>query len=190
MLNICQLPKIKDNDEMSPGFFETYINILQAVEELLEKRRIIPSLILIYTAIDGFSSLANRDKPDKGRSVFMGWVKTWMLNHLNSKCNEKDLYSARCAVLHQMVSESEMTREGDARRIYYTWGNRESKSLQIKLDNSPLKDSALAVKVEDIFWAFRRGMSDCMQQIEKDQSWQKSFDKKAEKLFISIHDPQ
>lgn len=110
-----------------------------------------------------------------------------MLDKYPLPCNETDIYSARCGLLHQQISESDLTADKKAREIYYVWGNASVKFLQDTIDNSNKKDTVVAVKIEDLVWAFRQGMADCMDDINKDKQWRETFDEKAKKLFISVN---
>jgi hypothetical protein len=163
--------------------YQTYFDILETIDEALSKRRIIPALILLYSAIDSFSSLANRSD-STGRQVFKSWVKFWMLKDNNFALNEDDLYSARCGLLHQQTSESTLTITNKASEIYYSWGEVESKGLEFAINNSGKK--AVAVKVEELISAFRIGMANCLNEIYLDPDWRKQFEGRTEKLFTNI----
>ena len=163
------------------GFYKTYLDIIQTVDESLEKNRIIPSLILIYSAIDSFSFLAEKSNR-KGRKVFISWVDKWMLSKHPLPCKAVDIYAARCGLLHKQISESDLSITGNAKEIYYSWGNSNHQILE----NAINKPSVVAIKVEDLFWSFRKGFADCRMEIEKDENWERIFTKKAEQLFINV----
>ena len=167
------------------GFFKTYLDIFETVDESIKKERIIPGLILIYSAIDSFSSLSEISDR-KGRNIFKVWVKKWMLDKYPLPCNEVDLYSARCGLLHQQISKSQLTENKKAREIYYVWGNANLEFLKTAIYDTNKKDDVVAVKVEELFWSFRKGMADCMNEIEKNRDWKEKFDEKANKLFVSV----
>jgi hypothetical protein len=168
------------------GFFQTYLDLLESIDDSIKKERIVPGLILLYSSIDSFSSLAEISN-GTGRKIFKDWVKKWMLDRYPLPCNETDIYSARCGLLHQQISESDLTASKKAREIYYVWGNASAKFLQDTIDNSNKKDTVVAVKIEDLVWAFRRGMADCMDDINKDRQWRMTFDEKAKKIFVSVN---
>lgn len=168
------------------GFYQTYIDLFESIDELIGKRRIVPVLILIYTGIDSFSWLADNNRNDK-RTRFKEWVKNWMLEKYPLPCNEKDIYSARNGLLHKQTSESEMTQNSKARQILYSWGKADISILEKTIKNSGKENQCIAVKLEDLYWSFRKGMSDCYAEISKDENWKKSFEIKAEKLFVSVN---
>jgi hypothetical protein len=99
-------------------------------------------------------------------------------------CNEEDIYSARCGLLHQQMSESNMTKNKEAKEIYYTWGEANQVVLERTIISTGKGDSAVGVKVEDLIMAFRQGMANCISEIENDSNWKKRFDEKVEKLFL------
>lgn len=167
------------------GFYKTYFDIFETIEESLLKGKIVPCLILIYSAIDSFSFLAEKTNR-KGRGVFKEWVKKWMLEKYPLPCNENDIYSARCGLLHQQISESDLSNEGESLEIYYTWGKSNVELLKYSIANSNKKDSVIAVRVEELLESFRKGLVDCKIEIEKDERWGTLFEEKAKKLFTSI----
>lgn len=167
------------------GFYKTYFDIFETIEESLLKGRIVPCLILTYSAIDSFSFLAERTN-NKGRSVFKNWVKKWMLEKYPLPCNEIDIYSARCGLLHQQISESDLSNDGKSREIYYTWGNSHIEVLQYAIANSNKKESVIAVRVEELLESFKKGLEDCRIEIEKDEKWKTNFEEKAKKFFTTV----
>jgi hypothetical protein len=163
--------------------YQNYFDILQTIDESISKNRLVPALILLYSAIDSFSSLSNNNG-SSGRQVFKSWVKTWMLKDYKFDLNEDDLYSARCGLIHQHISESDLTKSNKAREIHYVWGNAKLPILGDAIQHSG--NNAVAVRVEDLISAFRIGMANCMKEIYLDPEWRKMFDERAERLFINI----
>lgn len=167
------------------GFYRTYFDLFETIEESLMKERIVPCLILIYSAIDSFSFLAEKTNRN-GRSVFKDWVKKWMLEKYPLPCNEDDIYSARCGLLHQQISESNLSKGGKAMEIFYTWGNSNLEILNGAIENSDKRGSVVAVRVEELFRSFKNGLVDCKIEIEKDKNWENIFIGKAKKLFVNV----
>lgn len=170
------------------GFFQTFDNINEVVDFAINKNKIVPALILIYSSIDNISVISTIGEARSSREVFKAWVKDWMLKRYPLPCNEVDIYAARCGLLHQHISESDLSNGKKAKQIYYYWGNKDANSLEkaIKLMNK--ENEIVAVKVEDLFWSFRRGVADCYEENSKDKKWIKSFKEKAKKLFVTQND--
>lgn len=168
------------------GFYKTYIDIIQSIDEALEKQRIVPVLILIYSAIDSFSYVTEKSNR-RGRSVFKTWVKTWMLTKYPLPCNERDIYAARCGLIHQHASESDLSKEEKAKEIFYAWGNSNLENLQVEINKTATKNIPVALKVEDLLFSFRNGIADCKMAIEKDEEWKSIFRQKAKKYFVNLN---
>ncbi len=99
-------------------------------------------------------------------------------------CNEIDIWSARCGLLHQQISESKLTMDGKARQIYYSHGGADPRLLQRVIELAD-KD-AICVVLEDLIESFKNGMADCLNEIENNQEWKKAFDLKEKKLFVMM----
>ncbi|MFB0946739.1 MAG: hypothetical protein QMB24_11435 [Spirosomataceae bacterium] len=165
------------------AYQRTYIEILDTIEQCIKDRRIITSLILLYSAIDSFSALVETDGK-KGRKVFEGWVRKWMLAKYPLNCNEVDIYSARCGLLHVQTPESDLSQKKEAKELHYCYGEADTKILQIAIDRNEI--NAVAIKIEDLVYSFRNGMADCLNDIYQDEQWQKSVKVKSEKFFVNI----
>lgn len=170
------------------AFIQTYDDIFKTIEEAILTDRIIPALILLFSAIDSFSALASL-KGRSDRSAFLEWVKKWMIDGWTLPCNEIDIYSARCALLHQQTSKSDLTNGGKAREIFYSWGNRKTEDLQIFINDKGRTDEIVVVKLEDLVSAFRKGMADCYDEIQDDSIKFKIFKEEAQKMFVLIKPP-
>lgn len=159
--------------------------LYETVQDSIAKGRLIPSLILIYSGIDSFSNLVNREG-NSGRKVFKDWVKRWMMADDTLKCNESDLYSARCAVLHQFNSESDLSKEGNAREIYYSFGASDLSKLQDWIDTSIKQNKAIAVRVEDLLGQFKKGVANCIIEINNDSEWLQKCKNNTHSVFATI----
>src|SRR5271167_3287926 len=96
------------------AFYDHVIQQLEAIENCLANRRIVPCLCLLYTVIDVIASLER--KPEEGtRAAFVHWVGENMLKTYPLPCTALELYAARCGVLHTFTPDSELSRHGKAR---------------------------------------------------------------------------
>lgn len=163
---------------------KNYFDLIDTILESLEKGRIIPVLILVYAGIDNFSNLAETEVNKESGKIFKDWVKKWMLSQGKLPCSEVDLWSARCGLLHQQISESDLTNSGKAKQIYYSHGGANIEALQSKIDRAA--KMAIVVEIEQLIMSFKTGMIDCINEIEKEPEWKASFDNKSIKLFVTI----
>ena len=168
------------------GFFQTFDDIFETIEDAIEKGRPIPSLILLYSAIDSFSTLANL-KSTGDRNTFVKWVKKWMIDRSQLSCSAMVVYSARCALLHQQTSKSDLTKKGEAKEVLYAWGNMKTEALQTAINQIGKSELAVVVKIEDLLTAFRKGMADSFDEIQEDEVKSKKFNEEAKKMFVLIH---
>lgn len=164
------------------GFYQTYLDIIDTIDEAIEKRRMVPALILVYSAIDSFSKIANRSN-EKGRKVFIDWVDRWMTGNLPTG---KEIYSARCGLVHEAGSESDLTRCGNVRQVIYYWGDTNQETIESDIHRFPSPKKIVAVKIEDLVTSFRNGMANCLETVEADQEWYAVFQQKAQAYFINV----
>jgi hypothetical protein len=167
------------------GFKQTYDEIIGSIDKSLKENKIITSLILLYSAIDSFSNLANRTN-SSGRQIFIKWVDKWMLNDTLENVAGIDLYAARCGILHGFISESDLSNKDKAKQILYSYGEAPPEIPNKAIKSSDQEERYVGVKVEDLFESFRSGFRNCYEQIERDNDWKSSFEQKARKYFVSI----
>src|SRR5689334_16152270 len=135
-----------------------------AVEACLRDKLYLPSLILIYSAIDIVSSL-ERDASEGTRISFTRWVDSYILKGSALPCTALELYAARCAVLHTMTSIADLTLAGKARSLVYILGDRAAGDLQDVLSTHGC--SEVAIHIGDLLEAFVRGINTFLGEIEQ-----------------------
>lgn len=164
------------------GFYQTYVDISDTIEHAFKQRRLVPGLILLYSTIDGFSYLANKNNESDG-DIFKEWVQDWMLTKYPLPCSKEDIWSARCGLLHKQRSMSDKTINGEAKKIEYVFGDYNADKMQF-IWNKVIPGKVVVVAIEDMLKSFRGGIKDCLEAIKKDEEWLKSFEEKAAELFL------
>jgi hypothetical protein len=140
--------------------------LISATEICIDKKLIMPALMLLYSGIDVVGALER--KPNTGtKANFIRWVDSYMLKAYPIGCSGLELYGARCGILHTMAAESDLSRSGKAREITYAWGDATVEHLKKagKIINHP---NILAVHVNDLLKAFKSGLAIYFDEINKD----------------------
>lgn len=98
-----------------------YGDLKRGIEITLGQCYFASAAIILFSSID---ILANLDRPaDKvegDESDFVAWVERYLLPAFPAKIPAVEVYSARCAILHQLGVESRRTRSGKVRRVGFT----------------------------------------------------------------------
>ena len=137
--------------------------VLEAIDECLQKRRLMPALLLLYSAMDAVASLERQ--PGEGtRAAFTRWVDTHMVKARPLPCTALELYAARCGIVHDFAAESDLSRKGQVRRIFYAWGTARPADLQ-KATDIMNTCHAVSVHVGDIIDAFRNGVANYLDEV-------------------------
>lgn len=101
----------------------------RAMEKSLESEWVLPALTLTFCFIDNMAYLAADESESRVRLRFERWVTDWVLSRGRLCCEARDLYGARCSVIHTWSAESSVSEKGEAKRILYYYGNMESAPL-------------------------------------------------------------
>jgi len=83
-----------------------------------EKSQYLQALVLVYSAIDTLA-WASKISGDATRTDFCEFVNKYMQPETNLGCTAKDLYGARCSILHSSAAESRLSREGKVSELWY-----------------------------------------------------------------------
>jgi hypothetical protein len=94
-------------------------DLLAAAELCFKSGHTTPGLVLTYSGMDvaAWVWCLNPVGPVKQR--FVQWVDRYMKPRETLQCSALELYSARCATVHNFGSESDITRKGAARNFIY-----------------------------------------------------------------------
>jgi hypothetical protein len=173
---------------MSRKLYKENINqLLDAIDTLLEKKMILLGLILIFTGIDIMSWL-NRGKlnKDNTRKDFKIWVNCYLLPDSGINCDAEDLYAARCAILHSYTTESALSRDGAAKKIFYAWGVAPSNKLQKIIDVSSESGKTIILHVDQFNNAFKIAVKRFNLSLNKNQELSKLVSKRTDKFLAGI----
>ncbi|WP_148293036.1 hypothetical protein [Comamonas sp. B-9] len=93
-------------------------------------------LVVMYASIDAMGLLNAANSVDQASSeTFKTWVKDYLLPNGKFRCNEMDLWAARCGILHTFTSGSNLSAKGAARQIQYYGSQDWSEQYLKKLDS-------------------------------------------------------
>src|ERR1700683_2927339 len=97
---------------------------IQSIKLCLDNGLIGPTLILAYVGIDAFGALGRpKGKRRNPREDFVNWAQRYLIVG-DFPPTGLELYGARCALLHNLSGESELSRKGRIRPVFYAWGDR------------------------------------------------------------------
>lgn len=158
-------------------FLKNYSQYFRGIEICIDNKLVLPSLTLIYSGIDTFSWVAYGDIGVKNR--FTKWVKNYMYTKKRLSPSPIDLYAARCAILHTLTPDSDLSKNNKALTIGYAWGNANLKELEKSIENL-MPGQIASVHLNDLFESFKLGAvnflesegesMDCKQRMSKHYS--------------------
>jgi hypothetical protein len=100
-----------------------------------------------------------REEGDVTRTDFIDWCEKYMRPSKMLGCSGKDLYGARCAVLHSQTVESRMSRTGEARPIIYSHGPRAYARLCEMVRSDPPGAQRAVVDLTALLASFMEGVT-------------------------------
>ena len=114
----------------------TFQKMFEAAVLCRERGLDIPMLVLIYTSLDtlAWAVYGENTKSVKGR--FVSLCETYVLPSHIFQCTALELYAARCSILHSLGWESDLSRNGKARSVFYSFGTDDPTLAQQAYDHS------------------------------------------------------
>jgi hypothetical protein len=165
-----------------------YKNIMllgKGIDTCIEKKLIGPALILLYSGIDTAGWLDSSEEYAT-RTSFINWVDVYLLKAKPLQCTSIDLYAERCGLLHTFTPDSKLSSSGNARRIYYAWGTANVQDLQWSIDIAKKSRKYVAVHIDDLYEAWRLGILQFAEELERDPIRKSRVSSKASKFFSEM----
>lgn len=182
-------------------FYDFIKEFINASEICNSKNLKLPTLVILYTGMDIMGSLTideakakfdqdqlnNKVKEKFGtRHSFTYWAEKYLKpnERLNPKCKAIDLYGARCGLLHELRLESDLSNKDKAKVISYAWGNAKLEDLEKTIEKK--KKSTIAIHINDLIDAFKKGIFDFVNDIKKDSERLNRINKQSERFVSNL----
>lgn len=180
------------NTEELPSFERDIADTLSAIEQCITSRQHMPAKVLTYSLIDSIAWACSEKNPRSTRKNFEEWVEKWLLPQLTvsgEPVRSHDLYAARCAVLHTMTPDSDLSKTGVARTIAYAWGTGATEFLDFAFASQGIKN-VLAIHYDSLLNALRNGIADCLEAAEGDDRLRRNLEHARVKHYSYISAPK
>ena len=151
-------------DQMTKAFYQNITSLLSAIDDCLKDKQILPALILIYIGIDVVAPLERRPA-ERTKAAFARWVREYLMRAKKLPCTALELYGARCAVVHSLSAESDLSRGGAVRPVIYAWGNASVDELQ-EASDAANEAPHVAIHVSELLEGFRMGLESYLHELE------------------------
>lgn len=165
--------------------------MLVAAKRCIRLRQHLPALVLIYALVDSLAWAAAGHAQPKVRKRFESWVRTWLLPELvpyAPTVTATDLYAARCAVLHTLTGDSDLSTAGHAKRFIYAWGTAKTAVLEAVIRETK-QTSYVALHYDDLHTALVRATDRFLESANTNPALSTCLDLAATKHYMNIDAP-
>lgn len=162
-----------------------FADLLGAVELCFHARHTTPGLVLLYSGMDVASWVWSPNPAAKVKQRFVQWVDRYMKPRKSLGCTALELYSARCAVIHNFSSESDLTRKGSARQVLYA---KEPSEVGVLRGRSVESLGYVGVGIESLVAAFRDGLAEMFAESKSTEALAKRLRMRESKVLQTISD--
>jgi hypothetical protein len=121
--------------------FSALDQMIPAIASALVQGYPLPGAVLTYSLLDSMGWLCAESGQGTNEDRFRAWIDEYLLPSDSVLCTSRELWVARCAVLHTMTGTSAKTArpEGD-RRVAYAWGRKDHAVLDAALTSENGED--------------------------------------------------
>ena len=157
-------------------FARSLLDMLDATAACILARQHMPAAVLMYTLIDAVAWAAHERSIRSVRIRFEGWTNRWLIPPLEASCHSiraVDLYGARCAILHTLTPNSDLTATGEARQIAYVWGAGTAEALRAVAGQMPETASVIVLHFSALESALRTAILQFFDDAECDSNLQR-----------------
>jgi hypothetical protein len=159
--------------------------LFEAIDLMVEQQRILAALILIFAGIDAIASL-DRRPGETSQAAFLRWADAFLLCGGQIPCTAKELYGARCGILHTFSADSTLSRRGEVRRVVYARGHSVSRGALDGVLRRQQRTDVVAIHLSDLQDAFRVGVSAFFIAVAEDDARLDAVLKKAGTWLIDV----
>ncbi len=145
----------------------TFEKMFEAARICRERALDIPMLVLVYASIDTLAWAVYGHEIHAVKRRFVALCDNYLLRESALGCTSLELYSARCSILHSLGWESELSRAGKARSIYYSFGT-DDPSLYQKAIEISYPGKFLAVRADDLLSATEAAVASVSRAADND----------------------
>ena len=138
------------------NFYRNYFQLFEAIDLCVKQNYILPSLCRIYSGIDTISWVVFGDIAVKER--FVKFVENHMYKEKKLGPAPIDIYAARCAVLHTMTPDSDLSTQNKAVPLNYAWGNANLEELKKSVQSINFGEVS-CVHLNELVESFRLGVA-------------------------------
>lgn len=169
-------------------FQDSILKLGLGIEACIEKGLPLPAMVLTYSAIEIVGWLASPDESSSRRN-FTAWVDAYLLKARPLKCTALDLWGGRCGLVHTLTPYSDWSRRGKARLICLVYGSKRAEDMQEAIELSGIAGRYVAVKVEELYEAWRLGVLHLAEELDGDPVKRERVYAKTTTFFSTI-DPE
>lgn len=163
----------------------TFAKMFEAAELCRQRALDVPMLVLIYTALDTLAWALYGNKVSKVSLRFILLCDEYVLPGTNIQCTALELYSARCSILHSLGWESDLSKAGKARSVFYSFGNDDPTLARAALEiTNP--GEFVAVRADELFAAAQKAVVALVALAPSDQKLAERLSVAAGKQYRSL----
>lgn len=148
---------------------DTFEKMFEAAHICRERALDIPMLVLVYTSIDTLAWAVYGHEIHEVKRRFVALCEDHLLSQTALGCTALELYAARCSILHSLGWESELSKSGKARSIYYSFGTDDPSLYQQGIEiTHPGK--FVSIRADDLLAAAQKAVASVSEVAKTDQS--------------------
>lgn len=148
------------------GSFE---KMFEAAVLCRERALDVPMLVLIYTSLDTLAWAIYGHETNEGKRRFIALCESYVLPESAIQCTALELYAARCSIIHSLGWESDLSKSGKARAVFYSFGTDDPRLAQEALEHTR-PGEFIAVRADELLASTQRAVDRVAQQAKDDSS--------------------
>jgi hypothetical protein len=141
--------------------------MLKGIQACVDAFCLVSAITLIYSSIDALAALTIPIQSSKSKGAdFEAWVDRYFIPSLTAGLSAKDLWAARCGILHAYSRHSDLSRSATSRSLIYKWRTAHHPN-DVKLQNEAAA-GAVIVEVESLVDAFCSAVMEFQKEIDRE----------------------
>lgn len=152
---------------MSPLQIGTFEKMFEGASLCRARGLDLPMLVLVYAALDTLAWAVYGHEVAKVKHRFLSVCERYVFPGSSIKCTPLELYAARCSILHSLGWESDLSRAGRARSVFYSFGDDNPAVAQEAFDHMR-PGRFIAVHADELLRAVKEAVARVTEQASRD----------------------
>lgn len=144
----------------------------------------VPALILAFSGVDALAALSY-GRNTQTRKRFISWIDRYFLPNSPLQIDSRELYAARCAIIHTFGPNSSLSDKGDTRRVLFGFQEGNTETLRQLIATNGDESADIVIDFTLFIESFEMAINRFIENINSDTDLSSRVQNNSHQLFAA-----